>query len=75
MSSHLPPGSRAWILPIALLILSWTASSVIGYFHNDIAVTNRVTVVETQERMNSDRLDRIENKLDRLFYEMTGHKP
>lgn len=83
MPTHPVPTSisdgRSWILPIVLLIMSWAASSLVGFYHNDVALTNRITAIETQERLDGanekERLDRIENKLDHLFYEMTGKQP
>lgn len=73
------PDGRAWILPFILLLCGWATSAFVGYYHNDVSVSSRITAVETQQRIDSlnekDRLDRIEDKLDRLFLVITGTKP
>lgn len=73
------PDGRSWIVPVVLLVATWGVSSLVGFFHTDASVTNRITAVETQQKADSEhekqRLDRIEDKLDRLFYEVTGRKP
>lgn len=70
---------RSWIIPVIILILSWAGSSLVGYYQSAMAMSNRMTAVEVQQRLDSvnekDRLDRIETKLDNLFFEVTGRKP
>lgn len=69
----------AWVVPAILVLLGWCAQIFMGYHSADLDLNNRVTAVETQQRADSsnekDRLNRIEDKLDRLFYEVTGKKP
>ena len=38
-----------------------------GYFHTDLAISSRLTAVETHQQDTTSRLDRIENKLDQAL--------
>lgn len=73
------PDGRSWIIPCILVVLGWGASTFWGYHVNDVDVMSRVTAVETQQRIDSvnqkERLNRIEDKIDRLFVELTGRRP
>jgi len=50
------------IAMLSLLLAGWA-----GYAHNDKEISNRVAVVETQQKNDSDRLQRMEAKIDRLI--------
>lgn len=56
-----------WLVPIVLSIISMLGSSLVVYTNNDKAISNRLTTVETQQDADSARLERMENKLDRLI--------
>lgn len=62
---------RDWVLPIAMFLLSLLVSGFISYNHEDKTMSNRVTAIETkqntQDTNTNDRLNRMENKLDRLL--------
>ena len=57
----------AWAKPIAILLLGWAMSGLVGYFHTDLAISSRLTAVETHQQDTTSRLDRIENKLDQAL--------
>lgn len=56
-----------WVLPIALALLSLAVSGWANYNRTDKELTNRVTAVEVQQKNDGQRLERIENKLDRVL--------
>jgi peptidoglycan hydrolase CwlO-like protein len=60
------PTKRDWILPLAIAGLSITMSAFAAYNNNDKAITSRVVVIETQQKNDGARLERIENKIDKL---------
>lgn len=62
-------------LTIALAILSLAMSTYAAYSHNDKAIEHRLTVVETQQQVDAGRLERMENKIDRLVEWALGKKP
>ena len=63
--------SLGWIVPFIVLFLSLLVSGFAAYSHNDKELSNRVTAVEAVQKEQKDntekRLDRIENKIDRLI--------
>lgn len=50
-------------LTFALQILVWVVSAVMTYG----AITNRIVAVETKQEETGRRMERIENKLDRVL--------
>ena len=69
-------------MPLVVFFLTLCMMSVVGYFRNDSALSARVTAVETHQGDTEKRLDRIEtkvdtlgDKLDTVFYYVTGIKP
>ena len=56
-----------WLVPILLSLISMLGSSMVVYTNNDKTISNRLTTVETQQSSDSQRLERMENKLDRLI--------
>ena len=61
------PGPSRWLLPLAIAFSGWGISGLVGYFHQDTATAQRLTAVEVHQSDTSDRLNRIENKVDRLL--------
>ena len=61
------PAPYRWLLPLAIALSGWGFSGLVGYFHQDTATAQRLTAVETHQADTSDRLNRIENKVDRLL--------
>ena len=61
--------SAPWrcLVPIVLSIISMLGCTLVMYTNNDKAISNRLTTVETQRDADSARLERMENKLDRLI--------
>lgn len=60
-----------WIVPFIVLLLSLLVAGFSAYSHNDKELSNRITAVETVQQEQKEnvnkRLDRIENKIDRLI--------
>ena len=76
------PNKADWVMPLVVFFLTLCMMSVVGYFRNDSALSARVTAVETHQGDTEKRLDRIEtkvdtlgDKLDTVFYYVTGIKP
>jgi len=46
-----------------------------AYTHEDKAMNSRVTALEVHQADDSNRLERVENKIDRMFEAVTGRKP
>ena len=57
----------SWAKPAAILLLGWAMSGLVGYFHQDNTINNRLTAVEIHQQDTSSRLDRIENKVDQVL--------
>jgi hypothetical protein len=74
MSSHSfeldrVPNKRDWapiLVTIIIAGLSLVVSGLTAYSKNDTALSNRVSVVETQQRADDGRLDRIEHTVDSM---------
>jgi hypothetical protein len=62
------PTKREWIVPIAIATISGVISlgvaGYVGYTSNDKELAVKVGQVETQQRNDGDRLNRIEIKVD-----------
>lgn len=58
---------REWFIPIALALVSLLVSGWVSYNNTDRITASRIAVVETQQHNNERRLERIENKVDRLL--------
>jgi hypothetical protein len=69
------PTKRDWLIPVVLALLSLAASAFANYNDNDKNLTSRIAVVENQQKNDTQRLERIETKLDRFYEYMTGSKP
>lgn len=52
-----------WMIPV---LITLGVSGWVGYSHNDKEITNRVTAVETQQKADDKRLERIEVAVDRV---------
>lgn len=61
------PTKRDWIVPVVLALASFAISAFAAYSGNDKVLTSRVTAVETQQLNDTRRLERIEDKVDRLL--------
>jgi hypothetical protein len=55
-----------WWLPIALAAFSMVVSGYVGYTSNDKEIVQRVSKIEARDEERGPRLERIENKIDRL---------
>lgn len=62
-------------LPLALAGLSMLGTLYASYTHTDKDNAQRLTALESHRSDDSSRLDRIEDKLDKLVYYLTGSKP
>jgi hypothetical protein len=61
------PTRRDWLLPLAMAGLSLVVSGWVNYSSNDKITIGRVVAVETQQKNDGQRLERIENKLDKIL--------
>jgi len=61
------PVKRDWVLTLVIAGLSVLLSAYVAYSNNDKAITSRVVVIETQQKNDEQRLERIENKVDRIL--------
>lgn len=62
-------------LGVLLAVVSLLISGFLGYTNSDKAVASRITAVETQQENDNRRLDRIENKVDAILYELRTRNP
>jgi hypothetical protein len=60
------PTKRDWLLPLVLAGLSFAVTAYASYSSNDKATATRITVVETQQKNDDRRLERIETKIDKM---------
>ena len=64
------PTKREWIVPLAIAIatgvLSLVVSAYVGYSSNDKVLAVKVGQVETQQKNDGDRLNRIENNINNI---------
>ncbi len=67
----LAPAVKTWLYP-ALIAAGMSAFA--GYLHNDKDLISRVVALETGRTEDGKRLDRIENKLDKLVEWALGAK-
>lgn len=65
-----PPVDWKTYVPVIIAIASLMISGFLGYTNTDKAVASRITAVETQQRNDTGRLDRIENKVDEVLREL-----
>ena len=61
------PTKRDWIVPIAIATASLAASAFANYNSTDKETASRISIVETQQKNDGQRLERIEGKIDRLL--------
>lgn len=65
------PTKKDWIAPfiagLLLSLFSLAMSAYASYNRTDKSVEHRVTVVETRQETDGQRLERIENKVDRIL--------
>ena len=64
---------RDHLIPVLLVVASLVLSGYVAYTNNDKAITGRVIAVETQQKNDGSRLERIEAKLDRLLEAIHVH--
>ena len=55
------------LIPIAIALISLIISGYVGYSNDTKAIAVRVKGIEVQQQNDGSRLERIENKLDRLL--------
>lgn len=64
-----------WVVPLLIALGSLLVSGYVAYAHNDRDLNSRISVVEQQQKSDSQpggRLDRIENKVDKVLEKMAG---
>lgn len=61
------PTKRDWIVPVLLALMALAVSAYAGYSSTDKEMASRISVVETQQKNDGQRLERIEDKIDRLL--------
>lgn len=64
------PTKRDWapiLVPVGIALLSLVISAWTGYTSSDKELNRRITTVETQQKNDGSRLERIENKVDRIL--------
>jgi len=65
------PTKRDWLVPflssLVLALMSLAFSAYAGYNNNDKVTAGKVSAMENQQKNDGQRLDRIENKIDRLL--------
>lgn len=69
-ASPLPDPSWRAFVPIGLTLLSLLVSAFVGYAYSAQVVGSRLSVVETQQRYEGARLDRMEDKIDEVLREL-----
>jgi hypothetical protein len=67
--------NRGWVIAVILAIFGYVATGFMAYTHEDKAMNSRVTALEVHQADDSNRLERVENKIDRMFEAVTGRKP
>lgn len=55
------------VVTAVLTIVGWLLIAASGFFGDYRQIDNRVTTLESQRKNDTDRLDRIEDKIDRLL--------
>lgn len=74
MPAHV--SSMDWKVALAIGLLGFTLNGFFSYFANDKTAASRLTAVEAHQGDTEKRLDRMESKLDTIFYYVTGiHAP
>jgi hypothetical protein len=68
------PFNPGWVIPVVVLLLSLLSSAYVAYSHNDKELAQRVTAVETRQEGTDKRLDRIEDKIDRILERMPAKR-
>jgi hypothetical protein len=64
------PSKQDWIGPVVAIVVALVSLALSGYAsysHNDKDLTGRIIAVETQQKNDDSRLERIEQKVDRLL--------
>ena len=64
-----------WKVALGLGLLGFALSGVLGYFHEDVTVGTSLATIQAHQKDTAERVDRIENKLDRLILMETGAQP
>lgn len=62
------------LVAILVALLSLAVSAYAGYAHNDKDISNRVSVIETQQKNDGATIQRVEGKVDRLVEWALGKK-
>jgi hypothetical protein len=63
------------LVAVALGLIGYIIAGYVGYNNTSSSITNRLTALEIHQSDNAERMQRVENKIDRLFEAMTGRKP
>ena len=64
------PTKRDWLGPFVAIFLAFVTYAIAAYTSysaNDKVISNRVSVVETQQQNDGKRLERMEFKLDQVL--------
>ena len=63
------------LVAIALGLIGYMIAGYVGYNNTSSSITNRLTALEIHQADNAARMERVENKIDQMFYAVTGRKP
>jgi hypothetical protein len=66
--------NRAWVVAVVIAILGYVATGFMAYNHEDKSVNSRLTALEVHQADDSSRLERVENKIDRMLEALTGKR-
>jgi len=66
------PSKRDWIVPVAIAGASLFVSAYVGYTSTDKDSAVRITAIEVQQKNDTNRLERIESKLDKTVETLIG---
>lgn len=66
------PDKRAWIIPFVIAGLSMLGTVYTSITHNDKDLSSRVTALEAHREDDSQKLDHIQQQLDRLVTSVLG---
>lgn len=75
MPSHTATPAAPWWLALILSAASLGWAGYTNYTHNDKELAQRITAVEAHRADDTQRLDRVETKLDKLLdWALGSHK-
>lgn len=64
-----------WFVPFIVSLAALLGSAYSTYSNNDKELTQRIAIVETQQKNDTPRLGRIEDKVDRILDKLMAKLP